>query len=74
MLYIQFLAPDDGRRNRLKHVENFTEINKLYNFASCWLYTYLKKKTFAMLEPMNVKFKIETSVTKQSNCDICFPL
>jgi hypothetical protein len=35
MLYIQFLAPDDGRRNRLKHVEHFTGINKLYNVASC---------------------------------------
>ena len=25
MLYIQFWAPDDGRRNRLKHVEHFTK-------------------------------------------------
>ena len=38
MLYIQFWAPDDGRRNRLKHVEHFAEINKLLNVASCWLY------------------------------------
>jgi hypothetical protein len=38
MLYIQFWAPNDGRRYRLKHVENFTEINKLCNVASCWLY------------------------------------
>ena len=38
MLYIQFLAPDDGRRNLLKHAEHFTEINKLCNVASCWLY------------------------------------
>ena len=38
ILYIQFWAPDDGRRNRLKHVEHFTEINKLCNVASCWLY------------------------------------
>jgi hypothetical protein len=38
MLYIQFWAPDDRRRNRLKHVEHFTEINKLCNVASCWLY------------------------------------
>ena len=33
-----FWAPDDGRGNRLKHVEHFTEINKLCNVASCWLY------------------------------------
>ena len=38
MLYIQLWTPDDGRRNRLKHVENFTEINKLCNVTSSWLY------------------------------------
>jgi len=26
-LYVQFLAPDDGRTTRLKHVEHLTEIN-----------------------------------------------
>jgi hypothetical protein len=31
-------APDDGRRNRLKHVEHFIEINILRNVASCWLH------------------------------------
>jgi hypothetical protein len=31
-------APDNGRRNRLKHVEHFIEINKLRNVASCWLH------------------------------------
>jgi hypothetical protein len=33
-----FWDPDDGRRYRLSHVEHFTEINKLCNVASCWLY------------------------------------
>jgi len=28
-LYVQFCAPDDGQRNRLKHVEQFIEINRL---------------------------------------------
>ena len=28
-LYVQFFAPDDGRKNRLKHVQRLTEINKL---------------------------------------------
>jgi len=27
-LYVQLCAPDDGRRNRLKHVEQFIEINR----------------------------------------------
>jgi hypothetical protein len=38
ILYIHFLAPDDGRSYRLKHVEYFTEINKLCSVTSCWLY------------------------------------
>ena len=33
-----FWTPDDGRKKRLKHVEHFTEINKLFNVASYWLY------------------------------------
>ena len=36
-----FRAPDDGRRNRLKHVEQFTEIKKLCN-ASRWLYLKIR--------------------------------
>ena len=52
-LCVQFWAPDDGRKNRLKHVERLTEINKLRNVASCWLYT---ANILAMHRPMNVKF------------------
>jgi len=37
MLYVQFWAPGEGRKNRLKHVERLTEINKSWNAASCWL-------------------------------------
>ena len=33
---------DDGRRKRLKHVEHFTEINKLRNVASCWLHLKIR--------------------------------
>ena len=39
--YVQFWAPDDGQITRLKHVE-LTEINKLWIFASCWLYSVLE--------------------------------
>jgi len=28
-----------GRKNRLKHTERLTEMNKLWNVASCWLYS-----------------------------------
>ena len=30
-------APDDGWRYHLKHVEQFPDINKLCNVASCWI-------------------------------------
>ena len=36
-----FWAPDDGRRNRLKHI-HFTEINNLCKVASCWLYLKIR--------------------------------
>ena len=43
MLYMQFWAPDDGQRNCLKYVQHITEINKLHNVASCWLYRVIHK-------------------------------
>ena len=51
-LYVQFWVPDDGRKNRLKHVECLTEINKLWNVASCWLYS---ANILAMHGHINVK-------------------
>jgi hypothetical protein len=33
-------APDDGWKYHPKHVEHFPDINKLYNVASCWVYSY----------------------------------
>jgi len=50
-LYVQFWAPDDGR-NRLKHVDRLTEINKLWNVASCWLYSASKGRLVVF--PLNV--------------------
>jgi hypothetical protein len=38
MLCVQFWAPDDGRRSRLKHVEHWQQWRILCNVASCWLY------------------------------------
>jgi hypothetical protein len=31
-------ALDDGWKYHLNHVEQFPDINKLCNFASCWIY------------------------------------
>jgi hypothetical protein len=43
---------DDGQKNHLKRVEHLTEINKLRNNASCWLYS---ANILAMHRLMNVK-------------------
>jgi hypothetical protein len=34
-------APDDWWKYHPKHVEQFPDINKLCNFASCWIYEYI---------------------------------
>jgi hypothetical protein len=38
MMCVQLSAPDNGRRNRLKHVEHWQQYRILCNVASCWLY------------------------------------
>ena len=69
-LYVQFWAPDDGRKTRLKHAQRLTEINKLWNVASCWLYS---ANILAMHGPMNVKkwiyvfFKMSSLIGGYSN-------
>jgi len=34
-------APEDGWKYHLKHVEQFPDINKMCNVASCWIYEYI---------------------------------
>jgi hypothetical protein len=34
-------APDDGWKYHPKHVEQFSDINKMCNVASCWIYEYI---------------------------------
>jgi hypothetical protein len=42
----RFWAPDDGRRNCLKHAEHFAEINELCKVASSWLKLEMKEIFF----------------------------
>jgi hypothetical protein len=35
------IDPDDGWNYQPKHVEQFPDINKMCNFASCWIYEYI---------------------------------
>ena len=55
-LYMQFWAPDDGRKNRLKHVERLAEINKLWKVACCWLYSENFLKYFSRNLPWRPHF------------------
>jgi len=40
-VYTVVCAPDDGWKYHPKHVEQFPDINKLCNVASCWIYEYI---------------------------------
>ena len=40
-LSVLWVAPDDVWKYHRKHVEQFPDINKLCNIASCWIYTYI---------------------------------
>jgi hypothetical protein len=34
-------APDNGCKYHPKHVEQFPDLNKLCNVASCWIYSHI---------------------------------
>jgi hypothetical protein len=34
-------APDDGWKYHPKHVEQFPDVNKLCDVATCWIYDYI---------------------------------
>ena len=60
-LYVQFWAPDDGRKTRLKHVERRTGIKKFRNVASCWLYcANLSAATHSSVRSSNIICKVQT--------------
>ena len=58
-------APDDGWRCHPKHVEQFPEINKRCNVASCWIYIwiYLRYKDPWTLNPKNYSLYTEMQGT-----------
>ena len=66
-----FWAPDYGRRNRLKHVKHFTEINNLCNISFCWLYLKITYNIFTCSRLLYEKFG-ETNVFWISEC-LCLP-
>jgi hypothetical protein len=55
LLYVQFWTPDDGRKDRPKHVQCYAKVNNLRNWCT-WL--VLLWEYITMHGPMNVKFLI----------------
>ena len=55
-------APDDGRRYHPKHVEQFPDINKLCNIASCWIYIWIYLRC---TDPwtLNLRYIVYKSIT-----------
>jgi hypothetical protein len=54
LLYVQSWTPDDGRKDRPKHVECYPK-NKI-NLRSCCILLDLPQKYIAMDGPVNIKF------------------
>ena len=60
-------AADDEWRYHPKHIEQFTDINKLYIVASCWIIT---DTYYTMHGPLNIKNTglFEMIVGVSTNC------
>jgi hypothetical protein len=58
------LLPDDGWKYHPKHVEQFPDINKLYDDASCWIYEYTGILLGA--RPVLHINRIKVNITKQT--------
>jgi hypothetical protein len=59
-------ASDDGWKYHPKHVEQFPDINKLCNAASCWIYIGILLGAHPILHISRIRVKYETEVTKSS--------
>jgi hypothetical protein len=50
-------APDDGWNYHPKHVEQFPDINKLCNVASCWIYIGIPLGAHPILHISRIRVK-----------------
>jgi hypothetical protein len=50
-------APDDGCKYHPKHVEQFLNINKMCNVASCWIYIRLLLGAHCILHISRIRVK-----------------
>jgi hypothetical protein len=52
-------APDDGWKYHPKHVEQFPDIDKLCNVASCWIYIGILLGAQYILHISRIRIKLE---------------
>jgi hypothetical protein len=67
-------APDDGWRYHPKHVEQFTDINKLHIVASCWTVIDISlSRIYIILKILNIRYrnKIKLKYTKELKMRKC---
>jgi hypothetical protein len=52
-------APDDGWKYHPKHVEQFPEINKLCNVATCWIYIGKLLRAHPILHSSRIRVNVQ---------------
>jgi hypothetical protein len=57
-------APDDWWKYHPKHVEQFTDINKLCKVASCWIYIGILLGAHPILHISRIKVKEDNMVIR----------
>jgi hypothetical protein len=60
-------APDDGWKYHPQHVEQFPDINKVCNVASCWIYVGILLGAHQILHISRVKVNIILPSTPRSS-------
>jgi hypothetical protein len=55
-------APDDGWKYHPKHVEQFPDINKLCNVASCWIYIWILLRDYPILHISRIRVNITENI------------
>jgi hypothetical protein len=55
-------APDVGWKYHPKHVEEFRDINKLCNVASCWIYIGILLGAHYILHVSRIRVKVQMNI------------
>jgi hypothetical protein len=61
-------APDDGWKYHPKHVEQFPDINKLCDIASCWIYIGILLEARPILHISRIRVKEQACTLLQTFC------